>query len=231
MIGILVQLALSWLIAFLFARKNLSVLGLRPTAARLTDLMLFFALTAGFCALANLVRLHFTGEQLQLNPKFSFQLLLDGIWWNIKSVMFEELIFRGVILYLLIRKIGAMPAILISAIGFGIYHWFSFSVIGNPMQMLIVFLTTGCMGFVLATGYRKTFSMYIPIAVHLGWNFTHIFIFLQGPTGNGMFVTTAQHHFRTDSYFTFFLVIFGPLLLMLLVNYLLIVRKNNLEVV
>ena len=227
MAGILVQLAISWLIAWFFAKRNLSVLGLRPRARRLLDFMIFFTVTAFCCALGFVMKIYFGNQHWQLNPVLTINLVLEGIWWNLKSVLFEELIFRGVLLYILIKKLGTSKAILISAAAFGIYHWFSFGVIGNPMQMVITFLITGAMGLVLAYGYSKTFSLYLPIGIHLGWNLTQIFIFSQGPIGNGVFVTDDQ--FRTDSHFIFFTVTFLPMVLALGLNYLLI-RKHQQEI-
>ena len=226
MTGILVQLAISWLIIWFFEKKNLSVLGFRPTPKRLTDFILFFLVTAFFCSSGFLLKMLFAKEQWQINPDLSFSLILNGLWWNIKSVLFEELIFRGVLLYILIRKLGAVKAIIISATAFGIYHWFSFGVFGNPLQMLIVFVITGVMGLLLAYGYTKTFSLYTPIGIHLGWNFTQIFIFSQGPIGNGIFMPVNSQPFRTDSLIIFFIVTFFPLIFALLANYLLIKKRN-----
>lgn len=226
MIGILVQLAISWLIAWFFIKRNLSVLGFRPTKQRITDFIIFFLITATFCSIGFFMKMYFGKQQWQLNPGLSAHLILTGIWWNIKSVLFEELIFRGVLLYILIKKLGSSYAIILSAIAFGIYHWFSFGVIGNPMQMVMTFITTGTMGLLLAYGYSKTFSLYIPIGIHLGWNLTQIFIFSQGPIGNGFLVSSDPGQFRTDSLFIFFLVTFLPMLLALLTNYLLI-RKHK----
>ena len=229
MIGILVQLAISWLIVWLYDKKNLSVLGFRITKQRLVDFILFFLVTAFFCSLAFLMKMYFGKQQWQLNPGLSPNLILSGIWWNIKSVLFEELIFRGVLLYILLRKLGNLKSVLISAISFGIYHWFSFGVIGNPMQMTIVFFMTGIMGLLLAYGYAKTYSLYIPIGIHLGWNLTQIFIFSQGPIGNGILVSNNSEQFRTNSYFIFFIVTFLPILLALLTNYLLLRKHRQIE--
>lgn len=226
MLGILVQLAISWIIAWLLVKRNLSVLGFYPTRQRITDFVLFFLLTAAFCASGFLMKMYFGKQQWLLNPKLSANLIFEGALWNIKSVLFEELIFRGVLLFILIKKLGALKAIILSAIAFGIYHWFSFGIIGNPIQMLIVFIITGTMGLLLAYGYAKTFSLYVPIAIHLGWNLTQIFIFSQGPIGNGLFIPPRQGEFRTNSYVIFFMVTFLPMLLTLLVNYLLI-RKHK----
>jgi membrane protease YdiL (CAAX protease family) len=164
-------------------------------------------------------------QDWKLNPALSASLVLEGIRWNIISVLFEELIFRGVLLYILIKRLGATKAIIISAVGFGIYHWFSFGVIGNPMGMAIAFISTGLMGLVLGYAYAKTFSLYIPIAIHFGWNLTQIFIFSQGPIGDGIFVPADHAPFRTDSYLVFFIASFLSVILVLVINYFLL--KEN----
>ncbi len=80
--------------------------------------------------------------------------------------MFEELIFRGAIFYILIKRIGAAYSILISSVAFGIYHWFSFEVIGNIGQMIQVFLITGIIGILYAYGFVRTKSLYAVIGMH-----------------------------------------------------------------
>lgn len=226
MIGILVQLAISWALVWFFEKKDLSVLGLQPNKRRLIDFGALFIVTAVICSLGFVLKMYFGNQEWRLNPQLSLGLVSSGIWWNIKSVLFEELIFRGVMLYWLLKKLGARNATLLSAAGFGIYHWFSFGVLGNPMQMVMVFFITGIMGLLLAYGYTKSLSLYAPIGIHLGWNFTQIFVFSQGPIGNGIFLPTSAEEFRTNSYVIFFVVIFLPIVLTLAVNYW-IIRKHN----
>jgi CAAX protease family protein len=231
MIGIVVQLGISWLIVWLFEKKNLSVLGFYPSKRHLIDFILFFCIAAASCSLGFLMKIYFSGQVWQLNPALSASLILDGIWWNIKSVLFEELIFRGVLLYILIKRLGSLKAIIISAIAFGIYHWFSFGVIGSIVPMIVTFMTTATMGLLLAYGYSKTFSLYVPIAIHFGWNLTQIFIFSQGPIGNGVLVAANEDSFRTDSYFVFFLVTFLPMLLALGISFWLLKNKPQPQLV
>ena len=228
MIGIIVQLAISWLLIWLFEKKDLGVLGLKPTRRRITDFVLFFMITALCCSSGFFMRMYF-GERFELNPVFNFNLLLAGLWWHIKSVLFEELIFRGVILYILIKRLGSLKGIIISAIAFGIYHWFSHEVIGDIKQMAITFVITGTMGLVYAYGYAKTFSLYIPIAIHLGWNFTQGFIFPQGPIGDGILVRAAPAKVVTVSYFTYYIVTFFPIVSTMLVNFFLIKNRKQVE--
>jgi uncharacterized protein len=227
MVGIIVQLAVSWLLIWLFKKGNLGVLGLFPTKKRRTDFALFFIITAACCASGFLLRFIFGNERWMLNPKLNSSLIAEGVWWNIKSVLFEELIFRGVIFYILIKKLGPAKAILISAVAFGIYHWFSFGILGNVKQMVIVFFMTGVMGLMLAYGYAKTFSLYIPCAIHLGWNLTQGFIFSDGPIGNGIFIPVKTLAPVNVGYFIFFCVLFLPLISMWLINYFLLKRRKQ----
>ena len=127
-------------------------------------------------------------QQWKLNPDVSLPLILNGAWYNIKSVLFEELIFRGVLLFILIKRVGATKAMIISSVAFGMYHWLSFGVMGDPIQMTFVFLVTGIMGLLYAYGYAKTFSLYIPIGIHLGWNIVQSVVFSDTNIGNHLLV-------------------------------------------
>ena len=173
------------------------------------------------------MRMLFAKQEWELNPKLTVHLILTGIWWNVKSVLFEELIFRGVLFYVLIKKLGHTRAIIISAIAFGIYHWFSHEVIGNPTQMAITFVITGTMGLVYAYGYSKTFSLYIPIAIHLGWNLTSSVIFSKGVLGDQLFTQVKPVPEVQVGYFIFFCIILIPLLSAILINYFMLKQKQQ----
>jgi uncharacterized protein len=227
MLGILVQLALSWLIIWLFEKGNLSFLGLLPTKKRIADFILFLVVTAICCSTGFFMRMYFAGESWEVNPQLNAKLVFDGLWWNLKSVLFEELIFRGVIFYILIKKLGSLNAIIISSIAFGIYHWFSFGILGDTRQMIFIFLITGTIGLVYAYGYAKTFSLYIPIAIHLGWNFTHNFVFSEGNIGSGIFIQPGPQPAVTVSWFIYLVVTFFPMLSMILINFFLLKKYKQ----
>lgn len=222
MVGIIIQLAFSWLLIWFFEKGNLNILGLAVSKKRLVDFTVFFFITSICCASGFFLKMYFANQYWKINPDITPSLIAQGIWWNIKSVLFEELIFRGVLLYILIKKLGPVKAIVISAIAFGIYHWFSQEVIGNITQMIIIFFVTGSMGLLLAYGYSKTFSLYIPIAIHLGWNLTQQFIFSNGPIGNQLFIEVFPRQEVTVSYFTFYTILLFPVLIMYLIIFLMI---------
>jgi len=224
MLGILVQLALSWLILWIVEKKNLSVLGLYPSISRLKGFLLFFLVAMLCCLFEIFLRRQFFKEQYQLNPLLNFKLIWKGFQWNLISVLYEELIFRGALLYILVKRWGTKQSIVVSAIAFGVYHWFSFNLFGNPVAMIYVFIITTIMGLILAYAYSKTGSMYIAIGFHLGWNFMHGFVFSNGPIGNGVFMLASQQPVVTVSYFTYYTVTILPIVLAFFSSYL-AVRK------
>ena len=216
MAGILVQVAVSWLLVWLFDRRNLSVLGLNPNNVRLRHFAIFFSVAAAFSTSGFLLKMWIAHQRWQLNPNLGADLILSGIWFTIKSVLFEELIFRGVLLYLLIKKIGSIKAIWISAISFGAFHWFSTG-FENGVQWAVVFLLTGSMGLVLAYAYDKTKSLYVPVAIHLGWNIIQHVAFSNGPLGKQWLVEVLPQPEVTVSYFSAFLIFLFPMVGVLVV--------------
>lgn len=225
MAGIIVQLLLSWLIIRVVEKGNLSILGLYPGRQRVRDFALFFLLSACCSASDYLLKMYFLEEQWQLNPMLTPGLIAEGTWWNIKSVLFEELIFRGVLLYILIRKTGVNIAIMVSAVCFGVYHWFSQEVFGDIQQMVIVFIITSVMGLLYAYGYAKTLSLYIPCAIHLGWNLVRSVIFSGTSIGNQLLVNMQPATEVTVSYPVFFILLLFPMLSVLVLNFVLLKQR------
>lgn len=228
MIGLLIQLLISWLLVWWLERKNLSVLGLAPTTHRLGAFVFYLVLTAFCCASGFLLRIYFGHESWELNPKLSAVLVGEGIWWNLKSVLFEELIFRGVVLYLLVQRLGTGKAILLSSIAFGIYHWFSQGAWGNPQQMVITFVLTGIMGLIYAYGYSTYQSLYVPIAIHFGWNFTQSFVFSSGSIGKGVLILKNQPQVQV-SLFVYWLIVLLPILSAWLLNFFFLKRQAKMN--
>ncbi|MCS4225456.1 CPBP family intramembrane glutamic endopeptidase [Sphingobacterium sp. BIGb0165] len=193
MVGLIIILIISWLLLWILERKNLSVLGLAPTKNRLGNLCVGFFMAGLLCAVYHYIKVAAVHNFWMLNPKLSGANLINSTWWIIKSVLFEELLFRGALLYIMIKKLGSRWGCLLSAGAFGVYHWFSYGVFGNPIQMLMILLMTGLFGWVLAKAYDVTKSLYLPIAFHLGWNVVNILVFSNGPLGAQLLVTANDN--------------------------------------
>ncbi len=184
MIFALTVLAFSWLIVYISERKNLLAIWFTPLSQRTKEFISGFLILAILSTITQLLLGYLSGVSWQLNASISLHLILDSAFYDLKSVLFEELLFRGIILYLLLRYTKQrQTSLLIIAVAFGVYHWFTFGVLGNIMAMIVVFITTGYMGYVFAVSYEKTNSVVLPIALHLGWNLINNTVFSNGPNG------------------------------------------------
>jgi CAAX protease family protein len=199
MIGAIVELLLSWALLHFIEHRNLSVLGFRPTSRRLRLAGLGFLLGAGYLTVFYLVQAALLDNPYHLNTAYGLPAMLKGLWYVFKSVLFEELIFRGALLYILIKRIGPSKAVLISAIAFGIYHWFTIG-FGKPTQMLYIFLVMGLAGCAFAKAFEKTGTILLPFALHFGFNFAIMILFSQNSgIGPQLFVQGPAPHVTTGS--------------------------------
>jgi membrane protease YdiL (CAAX protease family) len=194
--GLLVELSISWVLLLLFEKKDPRVLGIVPSKARAVDLIVGFSIAASICAFNYYLQIVFSGSTWSLNKSFTPSNFFAGSWWAMRSVLYEELIFRGALLYIAINKIGAQKACLLSAVCFGIYHWFSMNALGNWGITAFLFFGTGIMGYVFALAYAKTKSLYLPTGLHFGWNFVNTIIFSQGPIGNQLLIIKRGEFFN-----------------------------------
>ncbi|GAB3335605.1 hypothetical protein GCM10027429_18030 [Marivirga atlantica] len=189
MIGILIAVLISWLLFYLLEKKSVLALGLLPFKKRVTQFLNGFLLSALLCLLTQFLEAFLKSSSWEVADNINLHSILQSSLWDVKSVSTEELIFRGVLLYILIGKVGSRKGVMISAIAFGVYHWFSYGVIGNVMPMIFVFIGTGLMGYGWAWAFAKTKSIMLPFGLHLGWNFTYNTIFSKGPLGEMLLIS------------------------------------------
>jgi membrane protease YdiL (CAAX protease family) len=196
--GLLVELGISWVLLLLVEKKDLRALGIIPTQQRLIQLLMGLVIAACCCGFYYFVQTILSGSAWSVNKSFTLAKFSSGAWWTMQSVLYEELIFRGALLYIAIKKIGPKWACILSAVCFGVYHWFSMGAFGNVVFMVYLFIGTGIMGYVLALAFTKTNSLYLPIALHFGWNLVTNIIFSSGPNGSQLLILK-----RGDNYTLF----------------------------
>lgn len=193
MVGLLIIIVVSWLLLYYIDKSSIDRLGVLLNRKRISN-FLFGLIVSFLCSLTYFGSLVFLSKsKLTINTDFGLFTFIKSFSWTLKSVLFEELLFRGVLLYLGIKYFGAKTACIISAIAFGIYHWFSYNIIGNIGQMITVFILTAIAGLLFAYTFVKTKSMYLQIGLHLGWNVVTIIIFSQGPLGQQYLITSSGH--------------------------------------
>lgn len=230
MLQLIGLLAISWLLVWLFEKGNLSVLGLVPTKERITYFSILFIVSAMLSATTFLLRIYFAKETYTISESLTTRSMLFETWYQLRTVFTEELLCRGVLLYILIKKIGKTIAVFISAIIFAVLHWLNAGVWGNVPQMFIVFTFTFAMGFLLAYSYARTFSLLVPFAIHYGWNLTQNYIFPDTATGNHIFILAATPPSVTISYLSFFTMLLLPKISVLIIDYLIIKRHRQVKI-
>jgi membrane protease YdiL (CAAX protease family) len=98
-------------------------------------------------------------------PRASSPLAMINV--GLASGVFEELIFRAIILRLLMRAFGAWPALALSAALFGALH------LANPNATPVAAIAIAVeAGLMLASFYLLTGRLWVSIGAHAAWNFT-----------------------------------------------------------
>lgn len=82
----------------------------------------------------------------------------------------EELMFRGYAFQVLARGIGAAPTLALTSLLFGLLHT------GNLSFSPLAFFNTVGFGVVLGYAMLRTGALWLPVALHFGWNWVPPFI-------------------------------------------------------
>lgn len=181
MIG-LILLAATWILLRLEG-KGLAAIGVDQPPRRVMEFLVGVALMGTAALVQQLASAIVMDDALVPNPRLTSSVLGEGVRLLLNSLLYEELAFRGYLLFQAVRWLGPTRAAWLDAIAFGIYHWFSYGVIGNPVVMLYVLVMTGAFGFMLARAFVATGSISAPLGLHLGWNAVVQLLFSAGPPG------------------------------------------------
>ena len=216
---VLIFIVLTWLSIFLLEKRNIFRSWLTPANQRLKEFMLGFILMGSLCLISQLFFSVINDISWSVSGEITITKFISATLADVNSVLIEELVFRGVLLYVLIRYTSERTGLIVSAAAFGIYHWFSYGVLGNVLGMTLVFINTGFMGYVFAKAYVKTQSIVLPVGLHLGWNWINGSIFSNGLNGTILLVpnqsVVMEGTFATIS-FIWYLVI--PIVVLLLIK-------------
>lgn len=192
MLGSIVVILVSWVLLRFFG-SNLNVLGLMPTPKRGGQFFSGFFLSALISGIYFYSLIIILDARVEVNADFGMISFFKGTWWTLRSVLLEEFVFRGALLFLAIRFLGKRNASLLSAVIFGIFHWFSYNIFGNLTEMIYVFIITGISGYIFAYAYTQTGSLYLPIGLHFSWNLLSIVIFSEGPLGEQLLISYTDN--------------------------------------
>ena len=199
MLGLLIIIVISWILLYFIENKNIDVLGIVPNKKRSVQ----FVIGLLFIAFVSLLKIFI--EQLilkvnwQLNSHINYSLIFDAFIYHLRSALTEDLMYRGAILYILIQRLGAKWALLISAIFFGVYHVFSYGMLGERIvPIAYIILITGVTGYVWAYTFYKTKSIIMGLSFHLGSNLVMSFFYPSNPFGELLFTELSRTNFASE---------------------------------
>lgn len=220
MLGLLIIIVISWLLLHFFEKQHIDVLGIIPNLNRVSQFVI------GFMVITIIVLINIYVETTIRDIKWEskpidFNVIFKAFIYHLKSALTEDLVFRGAILYILIQRIGVQKGILLSAMVFGIYHWFSYGIIGGRVILLAyVFIITGLTGYVWAYTFYKTKSIMMVLGFHLGVNFINACFFESQPYGELIFQKTSSIDLRDWGwlFFNLFKGLFPSIMMLLFVK-------------
>ncbi len=226
MIGLLVIIVVSGVLLHFIEKKNISVLGIIPNQKHLTQFLIGFLIIV----LINLSMIYIETLVKSISwemKSINYRAIYEAFVYHLRSALTEDLVFRGAILYILISKIGAKKAVLISALIFGIYHVFSYGMTGGRIvPILYVILVTGFVGYVWAYAFHKTKSIAIGLGLHLGSNLVMSCFYPSQPFGELLFTELSRVNFSewNEFYYSLFRGFYPSILMLLFVK---LILKSN----
>ncbi len=161
----------TWIARRFIDRRSFRSLGFHIDKHTLTDLAFGFCLPALMMGLIfafewGMGWLHIEGWMWNAAPPASvFTGLLGGLATFIIVGYYEELLFRGYHLQNMIEGTNMSWALFLSSAVFSILHS------GNPSSTWASTLGLLAAGYFMAYGWVRTRRLWLPIGLHIGWNF------------------------------------------------------------
>lgn len=169
-------------------------LGIAPEGKWLPQLLLGFAVGIGMVGLV--VGLlwggGFAAVSWQPVGKEPLLLLAASLLFMLLVGLMEELLFRGYIFQTLLRGIGPLMTLFVTASLFAVFH------MDKPNWTLLSLTNIFVFGVLFGLLYLRSGSLWLPIGLHAGWNFAQV-LFHVPVSGSTIpfptpFITTLTSH-------------------------------------
>jgi membrane protease YdiL (CAAX protease family) len=170
-------LAATFIARSVLDHRTIQSMGLNIHRRMVLDLMVGFIIPLFLIGLIFLLEWGFgwlqietTSWQASPNPDWVIG-LLGSLGYFIVIGVQEELIFRGYQLHNLIEGLDLTKGLILSSAFFALAHLF------NPYTSILSTLGLFISGLFLAYGWVRTRQLWLPIGLHIGWNFFEGVIF------------------------------------------------------
>ncbi|HMW35060.1 MAG TPA: type II CAAX endopeptidase family protein [bacterium] len=169
----IIPLGLSFFLLKKLDNRSTDYLGLKTDCAGFIELA--WGLLIGFVMLTIAVLIPYAMGYVSLQfatepPSYFFSGLAFNLLLFIVVGFNEEILFRGYIFQATGEGLGFVGATLLYSLLFGAAH------LGNPNVSLFGIINIVLAGVLLSLAYIKTRALWMPIGIHIAWNFTQGYI-------------------------------------------------------
>ncbi len=168
-----------------FECRQVSELAPRDAPSRISVGVTMGALL--FCLVLALLLLAGEVQQVHFN---GFTGLSTQASTSLAAAVGEELLFRGAIFRIAEEWLGTTAALIISAVLFGAAHGLNSG--ATPISVAAIALEAGVL---LGVAYSASRSLWLPVGMHFGWNFTEGGLFgasVSGGQSHGLVAVTLE---------------------------------------
>jgi len=135
----------------------------------------------GMALFSSVVLILWTGGSYRPQGWGALRNVASGIVFTVLAGILEEIIFRGFLFRLFSKIVGTWGALLLTSALFGAAH------AGNPSATFGSSVAIAIeAGLLLGAAYAMTNRLWLPIGLHIGWNFCEGSIFGMTLSGNKM---------------------------------------------
>jgi uncharacterized protein len=168
-----------------FERRRIAELAPRDAASQIIT-----GGVVGFVLFSSVLVCLYLGGCVQHTQYNGFAGLTTIASASLAAAVGEELLFRGAIFRITEEWLGTTSALLISAALFGAAHGLNSG--ATPIGVIAIALEAGVL---LGVAYSASRSLWLPIGMHFGWNFTEGGLFgtaVSGGQSNGVVSVTLN---------------------------------------
>jgi hypothetical protein len=164
-----IELAIVTLVAYLASVKWIERRAATELGPRDAPVALLAGVLTGVALMSLVVGILWAAHVFQPSGRGAFSALGRGFVYMLAVAVREEILYRGLVFRLCAKLTGTWAALAISGLYFAAWH------AANPGATLPGVLADALAGVWLAAAYAATRQLWLPIGLHLGWNFA------QGP--------------------------------------------------
>ena len=197
--GFLLLVGATWIL-YKSENKSLKEIGLNLNVRNVSFLIVGLFLGIFAFATSTFFRTIYTGEQWHVNPNIDWLKLADGLYIVLPTVATQQLIFRGYPFKKTIEISNLFIANIIWGLLFAFYH----DIFGNLIMLPLTVLSLLISHFCFSSSLLKSGTLYFPIGIHLGHNWSSQYFNGYSITDKGIFYITDQQNFNSWQAFLIF---------------------------